>query len=392
MSTEIPPTPPSAPVPELDDALRELRLVDHHVHSCLAQPVSLPELGDLLTESDRPAAAGTSPFDSQVAFAVRRHCAPLLGLPPHAPMEEYWAARSGLAANDLDRRLLGAAGVERWLVDTGFRGDALLDLDTFGARVPDAAVEEIVRLETVLEEVGLDGGADDLEARFLAALQQATSTAAGLKSVIAYRHGFDFDPTRPSTAEVRSAAGAWLASLERGAPPRVEDPVLLRMLLWHGVDTGLPLQLHAGFGDPDLDLRRCDPLLLTDWIRQVEPSGSDVLLLHCYPFHRQAGFLAQAFPHVYFDVGLAVNYTGAASPTVLTEALELAPFGKVLYSSDAWGPPELHLLGAVLWRRGMASVLSRWVQSGEWSVADAVRVATLAGRENAERVYGARRA
>ena len=148
---------------------------------------------------------------------------------------------------------------------------------------------------------------------------------------------------------------------------------------------------RSGFGDPDLDLRRCDPLLLADWLRLVEPAGSDVMLLHCYPFHRQAGFLAQAFPHVHLDVGLAVNYTGAAAPAVLAEALELAPFGKVLFSSDAWGPSELHLLGAVLWRRGMTEVLSRWVDAGEWSVADAVRVAQLVGHENAERVYGGTR-
>lgn len=387
MSTE-----PSGASPALAEAIGALRLVDHHVHSALAAPVGLAELGDLLTESDRPAAAGTSPFDSQVAFAVRRHCAPLLDLDPHAPIEDYVAARAALPTDEVDRRLLGAAGVDRWLIDTGFRGDALLGLDAFGARVPGAAVDEIVRLETVLESVARDGDAAGLEDRFRTALASATAGAAGLKSVIAYRHGFEFDPARPTSDEVREAASHWLAALEdETVVPRVDHPVLLRMLLWHGIDTGLPLQLHAGFGDPDLDLRRCDPLLLADWLRLVEPSGSDVLLLHCYPFQRQAGFLAQAFPHVYLDVGLAVNYTGAASPAVLAESLELAPFGKVLYSSDAWGPSELHLLGAVLWRRGMTEVLSRWVSAGEWSVADAVRVATLVGRDNADRVYGGRR-
>ncbi|TQK68458.1 amidohydrolase family protein [Nocardioides sp. SLBN-35] len=376
----------------LTEALADLRLVDHHVHSSLAAPIGLTELGDLLTESDRPAAAGTSPFDSQVAFAVRRHCAPLLDLDPHAPIEQYVAARTALPTEEVDRRLLGAAGVDRWLVDTGFRGEALVSLDGFGKRVPAASVEEIVRLETVLESVARDGDAAGLEERFLTALASATPRAAGLKSVIAYRHGFEFDPARPTPEEVREAASHWLAALEdETVVPRVDHPVLLRMLLWHAVDTGLPLQLHAGFGDPDLDLRRCDPLLLADWLRLVEPAGTDVMLLHCYPYHRQAGFLAQAFPHVHLDVGLAVNYTGAASPAVLAEALELAPFGKVLYSSDAWGPSELHLLGAVLWRRGMTEVLARWVDAGEWSLADAVRVATLVGRDNAERVYGGRR-
>ena len=108
-----------------------------------------------------------------------------------------------------------------------------------------------------------------------------------------------------------------------------------------------------------------------------------VLLLHCYPFHRQAGYLAQAFPNVYCDVGLAVNHVGARSVEVVAESMELAPFARQLYSSDAWGPPELHLLGSVLWRRAMARVLGRWVREGDWTLADAVRVVGMIGRENA---------
>jgi predicted TIM-barrel fold metal-dependent hydrolase len=73
---------------------------------------------------------------------------------------------------------------------------------------------------------------------------------------------------------------------------------------------------------------------------------------------------------------------------LIAESLELAPFAKQLYSSDAFGPPELHLLGSVLWRRGMARVLGRWVREGDWSVADAVRVVRMIGSQNAERVYG----
>ena len=101
------------------------------------------------------------------------------------------------------------------------------------------------------------------------------------------------------------------------------------------------------------------------------------MLLHCYPYHRGAGHLASAYPHVYLDVGLAINYTGARAAAVVAESLELAPFGKVLFSSDAWGPAELHYLGALLWRRATAAVLGGWVADGDWSRADAVRVAGM---------------
>ncbi|MER6503735.1 amidohydrolase family protein [Streptomyces sp. NPDC001455] len=372
---------------ELRRHIAELPLVDHHVHASLASPVSRGQFETLITESDRPLPAEVTQFDSQIGFAIRRHCAPLLGLPPHASADAYWVARSERTPEQLSDLFLAAAGVSDWLLDTGFKSDELLSPGTLAERLP-SRFSEIVRLETVLEDVAPRSSAAGLADDFRTALAEATASAVGLKSIIAYRYGFDFAPARPSVQEVERAAGAWLRELAAGAPVRVSDPVLLRMALWTGVDTGLPLQLHAGYGDPDLDLRRCDPLLLMPWLKEIEGAGTDVVLLHCYPFHRNAGFLAQVFPHVYFDVGLGVNYTGAASTSVVAESLELAPFAKVLYSSDAWGPPELHHLGAVLWRRGMSRALGDWVEEGEWAEADAARVATMIGRTNAQRLYG----
>ncbi|MFD0890624.1 amidohydrolase family protein, partial [Streptosporangium algeriense] len=187
--------------------------------------------------------------------------------------------------------------------------------------------------------------------------------------------------------EVTAAAGRWLRVVERTGRIRVDDPVLLRHLIWKGVERGLPLQFHTGYGDPDVDLGRSDPLLLRGLIERAEPSGVPLMLLHCYPFHRNAGFLAQVYPNVYFDVGLAVNHTGARGVAVVAESLELAPFAKILFSSDAWGPAELHHLGALLWRRALTRVLSGFVADGEWNRAQAVRVATMIGAENARRVY-----
>ena len=77
------------------------------------------------------------------------------------------------------------------------------------------------------------------------------------------------------------------------------------------------------------------------------------MLLHCYPYHREAGYLAHCFEHVYADVGLAINYTGAQATQVIAESLELAPFHKALFSSDAWGAAELYSLGSILFRDGL---------------------------------------
>jgi predicted TIM-barrel fold metal-dependent hydrolase len=324
-----------------------------------------------------------STFDSQLGFAIRKHCAPLLGLAPHASADDYLAARAQHDEASLSRLFLGAAGVSDYLIDTGYLGDAVTGVDEL-AKLSGARAHEVVRLESELEYVAAHkstvAAVPDALAR---RLEERTTDAVGLKSIVAYRHGFDFDPAEPTSAEVATALERWYAD----GPTRVSDPVLLRWLLWTGARRGLPLQLHVGFGDPDLNLHKTTPLLLTEWLRLVEPLGTQVVLLHCYPFHREAGYLAHAFPHVSFDLGLTTIYVGARAAAVLAEGLELAPYAKLLYSSDAWGPAELHFLGATLWRRAVASVLGGFVDQGDWSAEDAVRVAALWGRDNARRLY-----
>ena len=360
--------------------LEGLGLVDHHVHGVSRADEGRARWEAMLTESHR---LQPTPFDSQVGLSIRRWCAPILGLPEFASPETYYARRAELGIHEVNRRFLAASGIQTYLLDTGFLGDALLGPDEMRS-VSGRRVEQVVRIEAVMDAVAARGvEPHDFPDVFRGALSQASEHAVGLKSIVAYRHGFGFDPRPPSDADVVHAARGYLACPE----PRVTDPVLLRFGLWCAVERGLPLQIHAGFGDPDLDLRLADPLLLTAWLRAIESSGIDVILLHCYPFHRNAGYLAHVFGHVHFDVSLAGTYTGLRSDAVLAESLELAPFSKVLFATDGCGPAELHYLGARLWRTGMARVLSAWIDAGELSPTDGLRIARMIGRDNARRLY-----
>lgn len=372
----------------LADAVDGLALVDHHVHPVFGNNLPRAVFEELITESDRAAPAGTTRFDSQLGIAVRRWCAPVLGLPPAAEPDDYLARRAELGPAEATRLLLRATGTACYLVDTGYVLDGLLGLEPM-AEAAAAGVAEIVRLESVAERAVAAGGATaaGFAERFRAALWDQAAGACGVKSIIGYRFGLDFDPAPPAAAEITAAAGRWLAEIEQGGPVRVTDPVLLRHLLWTGVERGLPVQIHTGFGDPDADLRRCNPLFLRGFLERSEPSGVPIMLLHCYPYHREAGALAQAYPHVYLDVGLALNHVGARASAVVAESMELAPFGQVLFSSDAFGPAELHYLGALQWRRATAATLGAWVAAGDWTAADAVRVAEMIGAGNARRVY-----
>lgn len=363
--------------------LAALQLVDHHCHGVVTADLDREGFESLITEGGTW--PGISPFDSPVGVAVRRHCAPLLDLPRHAPPEEYLARRAQLGRHEADRRFLTAAGMDVFCVDTGFAPGRLTTPRELAGVVGGAAYE-VVRLESVAEAAAAQGVEPDAYSDvFRAAAQDAVRRpgVVAVKSVAAYRTGFDLDPARPSDQEVTEAARRWLA---RGG--RLEDPVLVRHLLWTAVDLRLPLQLHTGFGDSDIRMHRVDPTLLTDWLHLT--SGTiPVLLLHCWPYQRQAAYLATVFEHVYLDVGLTLHYVGPArARAILEEALEITPFHKLLYSSDAYGVAEFYHLGALAFRHGLAGLLQDRVDADELSLPDALRISRWMGRDNACRVYG----
>jgi predicted TIM-barrel fold metal-dependent hydrolase len=258
--------------------------------------------------------------------------------------------------------------------------------------VADVPTHEIVRIEAVAEEVAAEGPeAASYAETFEKTLAERSAGAVGLKTIIAYRGGFEVDPNPPSPAEVAQAAGAWFRQQQDATAWRLTDPILLRHGLWAGAalarEKAFPIQIHSGFGDPDLTIHLANPSLLTDLVRALARLPVDVVFLHCFPYHREAAYLAAVMPNVHFDVGSALTYLGPSSTSFLAEALELAPFTKLLFSSDAFGVAELYYLGAILFRQGLRGVLGAWVGDGRCSLEDAGRIARLVGRENALRIY-----
>ena len=68
--------------------------------------------------------------------------------------------------------------------------------------------------------------------------------------------------------------------------------------------------------------------------------------------------------------------------------MEMAPFSKVLFSSDAFGLPELYFGGAFLWRRGVGRILDEWVTEDGMGRQDAERYLRMMAGDNARRAYG----
>lgn len=356
----------------------DIPLVDQHCHGVVTEELDAAGFAGYLTEA--PEVPGhRDPFESLLGLGVRRWCAPVLDLPSLVDRDVYLGRRAELGWREVTGRLLRAAGVTDWLVDTGFTPPLpLTGPEEFGG----GAGHEVVRIEHLAETLAVQG--EFSVNGFRAKLRERAANAVGLKTIVGYRAGLALPEVAPSNSAVWAAADRWI----RGEG-RIDEPDLLSWLVHTaaevGVELGLPLQVHTGFGDPDLRLPDVDPALLHDFVR-VYPELI-VVLLHCWPWHRNAAYLAHVFPNVVVDVGLMVPFVGARAGEVLGEVLELAPFDAVVWSSDGREVPETHYLAAALWRHHFGRLLDTWINEEVLTVGDAERLAVAVGSGNAGRIY-----
>jgi predicted TIM-barrel fold metal-dependent hydrolase len=357
----------------LPEVLSEVGLVDHHAHGIVAPPETLDEFRGLFSESEDPrqwphVATGVTYLRAIRALAEALGCEPT--------EQAVFEHRRASDPDDYAAALLRSTGTDWLLIDDGFPVPGEGATWQRMGELAGCRAAPVMRIERVAEE-GLAAGdaLGDLRDRVRSAVAAARGTGfVGLKTVAAYRSGLD--------VAAPDAVGA-AAALE-GEPRRLADKALLELLLDDALDANrrdpLPVQVHCGFGDADLFLPRADPTLLGPLIERY--ASTPFVLLHCYPFVRQAGWLAHVYGNVFLDVSLTIPHVWRASEAV-REAIELAPTSKLLYASDASRTPELYHLAARGWRAALAEVLGEALEPGE-AAAAARRIL----RDNAIALYG----
>ncbi|MFQ5520465.1 MAG: amidohydrolase family protein, partial [Candidatus Methylomirabilia bacterium] len=297
-----------------------------------------------------------------------------------------WLGSAATVEAVLERRAVrgpsGAAAflrdeqVRTLLVDTGYPPGAM-SLTEMRHLLP-ATIHEIVRVETCAEALLPKAlpYAEFLEA-VTRELRGAGGRAVALKSIIAYRSGLEIIEWEHDLAA--SAYQAQLARIKTGGSPRLTEKPLLdtlaRLALDVAAETGRPLQLHTGIGDPDIDLLRANPLLLRPLLEHPRWSQARLVLLHmAYPYVREAAFMAAVWPQVHVDLSLALPFLGPGALLPLIETLSLAPISKLTYGSDLGGLPELLALSARWGRAALGEALS-WLVERRAMTAEQARAA-----------------
>ncbi len=373
-----------------DVAFDDIPVVDNHCHAPLraAQALDAPGFRRCFTES-RELAIHRDHVPTALVYRQALHeLAAFLGCLPTE--EAVLASRAALPLPTYLARLLEDGDIRGLLVDGGYQSAESVGLDELSEQAAAAScrVWPVLRLETLAEEL-LPGCANlgELAERFQAAVRAAPGQGVvALKTIIAYRSGLDVAP--PSLSD---AAEAFETIRRQGeARPRLTAKPLLDYLLWLALAEAaalrLPVQIHCGFGDTDLDLRRANPLHLRPILEEPAFGSVPLVLLHCHPFVDEAAYLASVYAQVYLDLSLTVPFLGAAASRAFADALALAPASKVLYGSDGFSIPELYWLGARWGRRALARALGEW-RSWGLPTADCRDAAERILHRNAEELY-----
>lgn len=201
----------------------DLPLIDHHCHGLMLSDLTDDEFRSLATESEWPAPDGIDALDSPFGLAVRAICAPLLDIERNAPIDTYLDRRRALGVDEVNRRLLDAAGTARYLVDTGFTASPVAGPAQMRA-MTGAPADEILRLERVAEEIAPGTTAENFAARFGEALYARSHGTVGLKSIIAYRYGFDIAAQRRRRPRSAPPRATGCAAANRAEPTGSTTP------------------------------------------------------------------------------------------------------------------------------------------------------------------------
>uniref|UniRef100_A0A1J3D493 Protein fluG n=1 Tax=Noccaea caerulescens TaxID=107243 RepID=A0A1J3D493_NOCCA len=363
---------------ELKESIDQIELVDAHAHNIVALDSSFPFIG---TFSEATGDALSFAPHSLSFKRNLREVAQLYGTQVSLEAIEEHRQTSGL--HSFTSKCFQEARISALLIDDGLKLDKKHDIAWHKDFVP--FVGRVLRIETLAEQIldeesppdASSWNLDSFTKAFVERLNSLVPEVVALKTIAAYRSGLDID-TRVS----EQVAEKGLAEvLQAGKPVRIGNKGLIDYILTRSLEVAercdLPLQIHTGFGDRDLDLRLANPLHLRTLLEDKRFAKCRIVLLHAsYPFSKEASFLSSVYPQVYLDFGLAVpklSVHGMVSS--VKELLDLASTKKVMFSTDGYASPETYYLGAKKAREVIFLVLREACASGDFSLKEAIDAA-----------------
>ena len=289
------------------------------------------------------------------------------------------------------RRLHHAGGIKTLIVDDGHPLPQV-SLERFRAQVG-VEVLPVFRIEVLIQQLlEEDSGWAEFQRAYDEGIAVALSERGykGLKSIIAYRTGLDIDPRSRSPDQGLLALEKIRRARGRGgdAIKSLRDHLFCRAIE-RCIDFDAPFQVHTGMGDWEVHLDACRPALLMELLRYPAYRACKFLLVHSgYPYHAEAGYIANVLPNIWCDLSEGLPFAGSAGTRIIAEVLEMAPPSRVCYGSDTYGSPEPFYTSALLGKQALAQALQNLIHDGFMTEAQAQDIAKMILSDNARELYG----
>lgn len=376
----------------LREEISEIIFLDHHCHAPLRLngPLDPLTLRATFTESTDPQVqeqdvTGTTGYRTMI-----RWLAGLLGADPTE--SAVLAARATYDVADYHRLLADDARLGPCFNDFLFQHESCYSSTEWSGLIG-RPVRELLRIETLAEQMaGEHSNWEAFRQAFSGALANSVSNGGvGFKSIAAYRTGLEVQPVDAATAS--AAFDDYCSEIDSadGERVRLAHKPLIDALIWETLEVAaelqLPLQFHVALGDDDVYLPTSNPVLLRALFREPRYQQVPIVLLHCYPFVREAAYLTSIYPNAYIDLGLTVPLAGSNCAALIAEALGVAPLHKILASSDGHAVPEFQWFAVRLWRAALTEVLGNNVDRSMMTEREAIEAAAMILHANSERLY-----
>lgn len=210
--------------------------------------------------------------------------------------------------------------------------------------------------------------------QFLALLfdHAAERGCLGIKQLQAYSRSLEFVPREDTQVRFRG-------NLSPAEVQAFQDWVVHECCR-QAHERSWPHQIHVGTHN----LPHSNPLPLSTLAARYR--GMRLVLLHCWPYHAEAGWLAWQHPNVFLDACWLAVLNPTFLRTALDEWLGLVPAHKIMCGHDATSI-EMAVGAAAVLRRTLGELLQDRVVSGALRKQEAYAVASAILHRNAEQVY-----
>ncbi|MGA7672916.1 MAG: amidohydrolase family protein [Nitrolancea sp.] len=376
----------------LREEIAEIPLLDHHVHAPLRLdgPLDANTLRATFTESADQTVQHQDVTATTGYLTMIRWLAGFLGCDPTEIAVLH--ARNEQKPGDYHRLLAGDARLGPLYNDYLFQQKLCYSSEEW-EELTGRDVRSLLRIETLAEQmVGSSSSWDEFRAEFGMALAASKAeNGVGFKSIAAYRTGLHVQQI--DAAEASRAFDDYRAEVERadGERVRLAHKTLIDALIWETLEVAaelrFPLQFHVALGDDDVYLPTSNPALLRSLFQEERYRDVPIVMLHCYPFVREAAYLSSIYPNAYIDLGLTVPLAGSNCPALVAEAIGVAPTHKILASTDGHAVPEFQWFAARLWRASLVTALGNAVDQDFLTDREAIEIAAMILHANSEQIY-----